>query len=205
MRRILLDRCLNNGELLLLYPCGYGPIVYWLGHIPLTDESGVRLPVGSHMKIIFLRGSTAVGKTDIAHLLERRIPNSAVIHLDDFGIKTIRDEKSLNLACEKILKKLSLFHKKNKDYVFVEGIVLDKVLFDKLDGFAKENSIPSLWFMIKRSPNKIKLNKKRAVKNSPEELLEIQRKLDELKIENEKIVLNDNSIGETVSFILNTI
>lgn len=164
------------------------------------------------MVIIFLRGLPGSGKTSIAHKLEEKLDCAEVIHSDAFKIDYLKKHKDCDFAdaCKysysKTIKRLSTLSVKK--IIIVEELFYDSDFVQKIRDFCREKNIRTFWFYLKRNLNKlleIENSRKRKIKNTRGGLLKLQKDLDKIKIENEKIVLNDGNIDESVNFILENI
>lgn len=160
------------------------------------------------MKIIFIRGVPGVGKTTVAKILGEILPNSHVIHTDEFKIKAMKKgksfEESKKIAYEKTLDKLYFLSSQDFVYITLEEIICDKNFLECLIEFLNKTKSHSYWFRLMRPLNKlleIESNRERKVKNTQEDLFKLKQDIESLKIRNEHWIKNDN-LALTIKKIL---
>lgn len=163
------------------------------------------------MKVIFIRGVPGVGKTTVAKILGQIIPNSQVIHVDEFKIKAMKKgkgvEESRKIAYEKTLEKLYSLSSQDFVYLTLEEIICDKDFLEGLIEFLNKTKSRSHWFRLMRPLNKlleIELNRKRKIKNTQEDLFKLKQEIESLKIRSEYWIKNDN-LALTIKKILNVV
>ena len=135
------------------------------------------------MKVIFIRGLPGTGKTPIAHNLENKLKNSEVIHLDDFNIKATKKDV-LESAYKKVVNKLYLLYKKNKEHILIEGVICDKYFSKMLNEFVTETKSTAYWFRLEKPLENL------LIKNSKETLLKIEKDMDNCNIKDEHYMKN---------------
>ncbi len=163
------------------------------------------------MKIIFIRGVPGTGKTTIAKILGKIIPNSQVIYVDEFKIKEMKKgrsfEESQKIAYEKTFKRLHLLHKQKKNYIILEELICEKDFLNGLIEFLNKTKSYSYWFRLLRPLDKllkIESYRTRKLKNTKGDLFKLKQDIESLKIKNEYLIKNDN-LALTIKKILNVV
>ena len=163
-----------------------------------------------NMKLIILRGLPGVGKSVIADKLAEKLNNSTVIHVDDFKVECRKKHKDYNFgdvckySYEKTLQKLSSCS--SEEVIIIEEIFDNKDFVNNKIKFCKENNIESYWFHLKRDIKKlleVENKRKRKIKNTLDDFETLQNNINKVKIANEKTILNNGDIDNSVNAILN--
>ena len=163
------------------------------------------------MKTIFIRGVPGVGKTTIANILGQILPNSQVIHVDEFKIKEMKTgksfEESRKIAYEKTLDKLYSLSSQDFVYITLEELICDKDFLEGLIEFLNKTKSHAYWFRLMKPLNKlleIESNRKRKLKNTKEDFCKLKQDIESLKIKNEYLIKNDN-LALTIKKILDVV
>jgi len=159
------------------------------------------------MTIIFIRGLPGTGKTTIANLLKAKL-SAEVICVDNFKLEAVANGASVKdsrkIAYEKTLKTLKLYVKENPEYIILEEIINDSSFFNQLQNFVKNSNIDTYWFCIERSLEellKVESKRTRKLKNTKENFGELNREINNIKIEKEIFIQNDD-INKTIKEII---
>lgn len=163
------------------------------------------------MKLIIIRGAPGTGKTLVSNILEQILPNSKVVHVDEFKVKATRQGKSIEesqkIAYEKTLEKLRELYHQNLTYIILEELIYQRDFLNELQRFLYKTKDKAFWFRLLRPLNKlleVESKRKREIKNSEEDLSKLKQSIELLEIKGEYRIKNDN-LALVIKKILNTI
>ena len=150
------------------------------------------------MKLIILRGLPGTGKTTLAEKLVEKI-GAVNIWTDGFKheAKTGSRLKDCNYAYKKTLKILEEYNAKNIKYAIVTEILYSRNFRNNLLKFIKKSKSKAYWFQLKRPLSALLENeakRKRKIKNTRKDFLEMRKKINNCKIRQE-IVINNIEIN----------
>jgi len=128
------------------------------------------------MKIIFIRGLPGTGKTAVAEILKTKLPNSELISVDNFKLKSMSKGKDFktakNFAYNETLKKLYKFNLMKKDYCIVEELICEEEFLKKLYEFINKTNADHYWFRVMRKLKdllEVESKRDRKIKNTVED------------------------------------
>lgn len=154
------------------------------------------------MKLVILRGLPGTGKTTIAKKLAKKI-KAKHIWVDGFKLKSSKKtwKEIVKDAHKKAIKELN--KAKKTDTIILEEILYDRGFIKELKKFIKKGNHIARWIQIKRPLKellKIELERKRKIKNTRKNFIDMQKGLDKSKVKGEVIIKNKN-ITKTISKI----
>ncbi len=166
------------------------------------------------MKLVIIRGLPCCGKTIICDKLQKKVSNIKIISIDKYKTELMNQSKDVNFetvlaySYDKTIEKLNDFYEKGEQIVVIEELFCDKKLFDLIINFINNKKSIVYWFRIERDINKLLLVEKnrtdRKIKNTKEDLINLNKDINNLKVDNEIFIKNEN-IDEVVNEILNII
>lgn len=165
------------------------------------------------VKIVFIRGAPAVGKTTITKELLQKLKKEhhlscAYICEDDFRKQMqfkykandlIAHQNSVELIKTVILKLLEL---DNYDFVFIEGQFRYKPVLDKYAKFISENNFDSLLFQFELSLDKMRKRDAELRNTKSEDIEEVKSDVDAYTPKNAVIIKTKKPIDKTIKEIL---
>lgn len=162
------------------------------------------------MRIIALRGIAGSGKTELANRLAPLL-SAEVLHVDwlksDFKKKfPEKDWPEIRaMAYDEALKQIETFKLKNIDTLIIEELFIDPSFVASLQNFCTSNGIALDFIRVERDIEQLLETEKgrtdRPIKNSRQDLEDMEKQLDAIKIPNEHIIQNNGPIEETLSLI----
>jgi tRNA uridine 5-carbamoylmethylation protein Kti12 len=150
------------------------------------------------MKLIFIRGLPGTGKTAIAEILKKELPNSESISVDNYKLEAIKNgenfESAKNFAYTETIRKLYEFYLMEKDFCIVDELICEKEFLGKLYSFINKTKSNAYWFRVLRKLNfllEVERGRKRIIKNTIDDFDRLKRDIKKLKIPNEVFIAND--------------
>ena len=136
------------------------------------------------MYIIFINGLPRSGKTETAHILERKIENCEVIHLDHYGTKTPPIPYSKKQEIYNIIK----------DYpgnlAIIEGLTWDQEFITEITQISDKTNSNFFYFDLRREFSEILKMPSAQERNDEDKLKKIITRLESLDVPNKKIISN---------------
>jgi uridine kinase len=159
---------------------------------------------------IFIRGIPGSGKTSVSTKLSNLL-NWEIIHVDLYKKEYMENnpdadfiEEIIPYSYKTTIAKLKECKNKN---LIIEEIFRNHDFIKDILNSCKENRIDFKWFKIKRDMGdilKVESERKRKIKNTKEELENMQREMNNIIIEGEIDIYNEN-IDDSVRKILKCI
>ena len=166
------------------------------------------------VKIIFIRGAPAVGKTTITkRILEKlKLENKldcAYICEDDFRKKMQFKYKSNDLIVHKNSAKLieivilKLLEFNDYNYIFIEGQFRYKEVLKMYEKFLSENKFNSIFFQLDLDINEMKRRDKNLRNLKSRDIEDVKRDIDSYIPKNIKMINSNNSIENVTLTMMN--
>lgn len=164
------------------------------------------------MKLIVIRGPAGCGKTEIANRLAATL-KAEVLHVD--WLKTALRQADADATWPEIRSRayvLAVERLQESEKTGVVAVVLEELLTDAsfvraLQEFCVANGVEARWFRIRRPMEEMLAVENssertaRPVRNSREDLEEMERGLDATAVSGEVVIENDASIAAAVERI----
>ena len=148
------------------------------------------------MNLVVIRGLPGTGKTTVSKILGSIIPDSHIIHVDEFKIEAMNKgnsfEEAKEISYEKAIESLE---NSKSEYVILEEILCEEVFFRRLLNFCSERNSNLFCLRLMRPLNKLlelESERKRKVKNTKEDFFNLKQDLERIKINGEFWIKNDN-------------
>lgn len=168
------------------------------------------------VRIIFIRGAPAVGKTTIANKILRILKmdcglNCAYVCEDDFRKQMQFKYKAKDLIVHKnsveliktvILKLLEL---DDYDLIFVEGQFRYKTVLDEYSKFISNNNFESILFQFELELNEMKRRDVELRETKSKDIEDVKKDIDSYVPENAIIIETKRPIDDSINKILNAL
>ncbi len=158
------------------------------------------------MKIIVLRGLPGSGKGTVAESLKPLVGAVEVIEADNYKREYRRSNpgtpflEALDYCYKKTLERLEELSKEGQaETVIVEELFNDGEFVKAVQDFAERNNVPIFWFYVRREMEqllKVENERKREIKNPREVLEELQKEIEDIRIDGEVTIDNNGPMED---------